>query len=98
MPSTTQAELKQIPRRESSFYTPYLRTRQKAMDKDEWLVENGIIHNGAHFPVCVFTNNARARSKEMALERGKKKWQGSRENNGTHFADDSTWAKAKGKW
>ncbi len=27
------------------------------------------MHNGAHFPLCVFTNNARARSKQRAMER-----------------------------
>ena len=37
------------------------------------------MHNGAHFPLCVHTNNARARSKEAEerrQEKRKQKWQG----------------------
>ena len=40
------------------------------MDVSEWLVD-GELHNGAHFPLCVFTMNARARSAEKAKERAK---------------------------
>ena len=41
------------------------------MDKREWLVD-GEIHNGAHFPLCAFTNNARARSAEASAKRALK--------------------------
>ncbi len=52
--------------------TQLLSDQQKQMDKSEWHVNNEI-HNGAHFPLCVFTNNARARSKEKALLRSQKR-------------------------
>ena len=67
-PSTAVAELYAMPKREGSWYCPYLRLKQKQLDKNEWLV-NGTIHNGSHFPLCVFTHNASARSAERAKER-----------------------------
>merc|ERR1712023_343038 len=45
------------------------------MDRSEWLIEedgNTEIHNGVHFPLCMFTNNARARSQEGADQRSQK--------------------------
>ena len=53
-PSSTQAHLDLIPRREGkgAGYCPYLRFRQKALDKEEWLVDKEM-HSGAHFPLCV---------------------------------------------
>jgi hypothetical protein len=72
LPSTTQRQLKSIIKREGSVYCPYLRFKQKQMDRSEWLVKDEV-HNGAHFPLCVFTNNARARSQAKALERSQKK-------------------------
>ena len=46
--------------------TAYLRLRQKPTQQEEWLrnPDTGEVHNGAHFPLLVFTNNPRARSKE----------------------------------
>jgi hypothetical protein len=70
-PSTAVAELQAIPKREGTLYCPYLRIKQKAMDRKEWLV-NDVIRNGAHFPLCVFTNNSRARSADKARERAQK--------------------------
>jgi len=67
-PSTRQEELESIPTREGVNYCPYLRLKQKQMDKNEWLVDGGI-HNGAHFPLCVFTNNSSARSEKRSRER-----------------------------
>ena len=61
-PSTAVAELAAVPR--PDLYCPYLRLRQKKMDRGAWLGRDGELHNGAHYPLCVFTNNARARSKE----------------------------------
>ncbi len=70
-PSTTTEELQRIPHRAGVWYRPYLRLKQKSMDRNEWLVD-GNMHNGAHFPLCVFTNNARARSEEKAKMRSQK--------------------------
>ena len=72
-PSTLQEDLDRIPRRDGKIYCPYLRFSQKAMHLEEWLVPQAhgdpLVHNGAHFPICVFTNNSRARSKEKQEER-----------------------------
>ncbi len=81
-PSTTPEELRDLQSQKQGFYCPYLRLRQKRMDKEEWLVRDISkgsyiqceIHNGAHFPLCVFTNNARARSEEKCRERNEKRW------------------------
>ena len=70
-PSAAVAELQARPKREGTWYCPYLRIKQKAMDRKEWLV-NDVIHNGAHFPLCAFTNNSRARSADKARERAQK--------------------------
>ena len=70
-PSTEVADLYALPKREDSYYCPYLRLKQKQLNKNEWLV-NGTLHNGAHFPLCVWTHNASARSAERAQERAKK--------------------------
>ena len=70
-PSTAVAELHAMPNREGTYYCPYLRLKQKQLDRNEWLV-NDVIHNGAHFPLCVFTHNASARSAERAKERAQK--------------------------
>ena len=41
------------------------------MDQYEWLVD-GKVHNGAHFPLCIFTHNASARSEEAEMRRQKR--------------------------
>ena len=64
---TTPETLQQIPRRPGSVYRPHLRLKQKMLDIGVWLV-NGEVHNGAHFPLCMFTMSSRARS-EDALQR-----------------------------
>ena len=63
-PSTPQEYLDQIPKRSGKFYCPYMRFRQKPLAVHEWLVDGKDLHNGAHFPECVFTHNASARSKD----------------------------------
>ena len=69
--TTTREELAELDRyRKTPYYCPYLRLKQKEMLKDEWLV-GGRIHNGAHFPLCVFTNNSRSRSQEANDRRAK---------------------------
>ena len=70
--TSTLAELQTIPRREGVDLCPYLRFKQKKMDKSEWLLNNKM-HNGAHFPLCVFTNNSRARSQVASAKRALKK-------------------------
>ena len=66
--STTAGELNEMCANKTNVHCPYLRLRLKPMDKNEWIVE-GQIHNGAHFPLCVFTHNASARSKEACVRR-----------------------------
>ena len=68
-PTSSQRELDAIPRRPPWNYCPYLRVKQKNMSEDEWRLPDGSLHNGAHFPLCIFTHNASARSREKELER-----------------------------
>jgi len=72
-PSTTVEQLAAIPKRDGTSYCPYLRLKQKMLDKDEWLVD-GVVHNGAHFPLCMWTNGARARSEEASKRRASNRW------------------------
>ena len=60
------ARLEEIPRTKN--LCPYLRLRQKNMDKNAWM-PHGILHNGAHFPLAVFTRNSSARSEEAETKR-----------------------------
>ena len=60
---------------------PYLRLKQKKLDQKEWLVSHvnpsservTEIHAGAHFPLCIWTNNTGRRSKEAETRRENKK-------------------------
>ena len=58
----------------------YLRLKQKAMRLSEWRVD-GEMHNGAHMPICVFTDNQRARSEDGQSGRADKRRLKSREGN-----------------
>ena len=69
--STTVKELDELPYR--GKYCPYLRLNQKEMSQKVWMGAEGMMHNGAHFPLCVHTNNARARSKVAAERRQKER-------------------------
>ena len=71
LPSTTAAELNQIPKRAGTTYRPYLRVKQKQVDRNEWLVA-GSVHNGAHFPLMIFTQNSSHRSEVAEQERREK--------------------------
>ena len=71
-PSTTPEALDAIPKRAGSFYCPYIRFKEKPLNIEEWLIQ-GKLHNGAHMPLCAFTNNSRARSEEASRERGRQK-------------------------
>ena len=101
-PSTTEDQLQRIPRRDGVYYCPYLRLKQKALQQNEWLV-NGTIHNGAHFPLCVFTNNSRARSEEGVKKRTEKyrsrggSGKGKGRGRNTAVAEPSTKGKDGGK-
>jgi len=85
IPSTSYQELQAIPR--TNFYCPYLRVTQKRMDKNEWRVGDRI-HNGAHFPLCVFTKNASARSRDAAKRRGEKPRRRSKSKERFEFGKD----------
>ena len=71
-PTTTDIELRGIEKREGSCYCPYLRFKEKRLNKEEWLVD-GVMHNGAHFPLCVFTKNSSSRSEAGAMARAQRK-------------------------
>ena len=73
-PSTPQSELDLIREREPGNHCPFLRLTEKRLNINEWLVD-GVMHNGAHFPLCVFTKNASARSAEKVRERAYKRTQ-----------------------
>ena len=79
MPSTTQAELDAIQRTEGSRYCPHLKLKSRILEVDEWLV-NGQVHNGAHMPLAMWTDNESARSEAAAKARATKargkKWKG----------------------
>ena len=81
-PTCTKEDLAAIERNSEWHFCPYLRVRQKKMEKNEWLLPSGEIHNGAHFPLCIFTNNSRARSREKEIERGKRKGKGKGKDKG----------------
>ena len=63
---TTTAQNKKV-----SFLPAYLRLKQKSLDKKEWIVDKdtGELHNGAHFPLFMVTNNSGQRSKEAQARR-----------------------------
>ena len=97
-PSTTRAELMSIPKREGSFFCPYLRLNSKRLDREAWQPK-GAMHNGAHMPLCVWTNNSSARS-EPALQKRRaraaaKAQQASDNRRGKHTSQGKT-AVAKG--
>ena len=69
--STTVKEMDGLPY--LGNYCPYLRLQQKEMSQKVWMGAEGMMHNGAHFPLCVHTNNARARSEEAVSRRQEKR-------------------------
>ena len=92
--STDEEELSRMPRGEKHF-CPFLRLKQKNMEQKEWLVDGTEMHNGAHFPLCMFTQNARARSTEKAMERAEK--QRSRVDKARHKTRFETWSNKNGQ-
>ena len=77
-PSTPQEELEQLQANRDWWrgYRAYLRTNEKRMDIEEWLQNDGRTHNGAHFPLCVFTKNASARSASADKRRSERRYKG----------------------
>ena len=83
-PSTTQKDLATIPIREGKKYCPYLRLKQKEVDRKYWIPQGGNLHNGAHFPLLVYTKSASGRSlhREKARDarsKGQRKGKGPQE-------------------
>ena len=70
--STPLETLNGIPKREGSYYCPYIRFNQKKLNKDEWLME-GKMHGGSHYPIVAFTHNASHRSEQRAKERAQER-------------------------
>ena len=52
-PATTQDVLALIQKPVGMTGCGYLKVKQKVLDPKEWLVD-GEVHNGAHFPLCIF--------------------------------------------
>ena len=67
-PTDTEQSLAAIEGRPGKNYCRYLRLKQKPLRQEDWLTD-GEPHNGAHFPLAVFTNNSSSRSAERAEER-----------------------------
>ena len=72
-------------------YCQWLKTKQKQLDVKEWLVD-GEVHNGAHFPLLVFTNNESGRSQASDDHRakGKKGMKGSGSGKGKRGSGKGT--------
>ena len=70
-PATTQDVLALIQKPAGMTGCGYLKVKQKFMDPKEWLVD-GEVHNGAHFPLCIFTVAEGHRSEKKLLERKEK--------------------------
>jgi len=74
---TVSTEPWQLPMKSASMnFCPHLRLVQKQLDNEEWLVKDCdldvTMHNGAHFPLCAFTKNASARSRNAAAKRSQR--------------------------
>ena len=63
-PSTDKYALDSMRDANLSVLPAHLRLKQKELDQKEWFVDSaeGVIHNGAHFPLCLFTKNSSHRS------------------------------------
>jgi hypothetical protein len=63
-PSTDKSALDSMGDANPSLLPAHLRLKQKELDQNEWFVDSaeGVIHNGAHFPLCMFTKNSSHRS------------------------------------
>ena len=65
--STTKKFLRSQKKSNGSHYCPHLRLKEKRLDL-KWLADEHM-HNGSHAPLCVYTNNASARSMDAELRR-----------------------------
>ena len=77
-PSTTEEQLNAITGlarigNPNLSFCLYLQVKSKQLDIGEWLVDGKNsekrVHNGAHFPLIVFTNNSSARSQPAEARR-----------------------------
>ena len=93
--TTTLAELQLLYDSKPNFYCPYLRVKQKPLDIKEWM-PGGKYHNGAHFPLCIFTKNVGARSEEAAKQRAKK-FRGKGKDKGKDKKGTTAVAESNGK-
>ena len=71
-PSWTHQDLEDFPRSCGSLYRQDLRMTSEALDIGEWKTKDSSLHNGAQFPLIVFTHNASARSLDAADRRRQK--------------------------
>ena len=81
-PSASQKELERIPKRPGVSYCPLLRLEQKILSRKVWLVDNHV-RPGAHMPLAVWSQSARARSEEAQHRRAEKfyrPWNGRGQN------------------
>ena len=95
-PTTTAIELAGIAKRKGSWYCAYLRFKEKRLNKEEWLVD-GEMHNGAHFPLCVFTKNASSRSVAGAMARAQRRSRGRRKGETAVAARETVGGKVGGQ-
>lgn len=56
---------------QGSWWRKWLSFKEKRLSRDIFIVE-GKFHNGAHFPLCVFTDNGRRRSRDAEIRRHNK--------------------------
>ena len=70
-PSTDKYALDSMRAANLSVLPAHLRLKQKELNQKEWLVDSaeGVIHNGAHFPLCLWTKNSSHRGAEAHARR-----------------------------
>ena len=92
--SSAKEDLMRIPKRDGVHYRAYLTLKQKDLLQEEWLVDNAL-HNGAHMPLCVWTQNSSARSEDAVQarserRRGKKTWPATGKSTGAGTGSSSS--------
>ena len=101
LPSTTSEELAALAAdiaKRGDGKTTYLKLKQKPTDQQEWLLDtiSGEIHNGAHFPLFLVTQNKSSRSQEAEHRRWQKRSQSDR-GRGRGKGNDDRHGKGNGK-
>ena len=67
------------------------------MNKADWLVSNEI-HNGAHYPLCVFTDNTGYRSEAKAKMRATRKYTSKQGADEANDEAPRSWKEAAWSW